>query len=338
MNRTGTLALACAALACASASAEVDWREMVQKCKGITDDGALAICIREGIAKQEAAEQVIQDAANAKAQKEANSVAFLLRESSSSIASTVGPKIGDGGASLSYLRDSLKNTDATVAKMAVFAVWPVPKSWASLQPFAGAAWQRDATKQPKKDTRELTAGMLGPFWATTTGPGTEATTLFTTFQATHRNDRYGTTDGDQLRAQLDWAYEPVSSGRLLGGLAVLPHVAGLVRHRSGGGPEDGVWRSAYAGVAMAKPVDIGQYRFKITWIARKLFDLKVPDGNVKRRDEYSNLSVEYFFTDPGDKNAPWQSSFFISRETGADFLEYGDKVAKTTAGLKLKFR
>lgn len=323
-------------LCCVTAQAGVDWREMVQACKASTEDAQLAACIRQGITEQEAAEQVLKDKENIAAQQEAQALKYVLRESSSAISSIVGPRIADAGSSVSYLRDSLKDTDATVAKVAVFAVWPTPRGFL-LQPFAGAAWQRDATKTPKKDFRELTAGMLGPIWQTPDGPGNEATTLFTTFQLTHRNDRYGSTSGDQLRAHLDWSYGPLSSGKLLGGLAILPQVAALARHRSGGGPEDGYWGSLYAGVAMSKPLDLGAHHLKISWLARKLFDVDVPGSNTRRRDKYSNLTLEYFVTDPNDKASKWQTSFFVSRETGVDFLEYGDKVAKTTAGIKAKF-
>jgi hypothetical protein len=340
-----TMAALCLALAGTAAQAGVDWRQMVQDCKGEADDARLAACIRKGTAEQEKAEQDVADKADKEREEKAREVQWLVRESTTSISSIVGPKLGDAGASFTYQKDDTKTSDreATVAKLAVFAVLPKPRPARSflpeLQTFFGAGWQRDVTNpQKKKDVGELTTGMLGPIWQSPQEvPAHEAITLLATLQATHRHDRYAATDGDQLRAHVDWSYAPWASGAALGGVSFLPHVAGLLRHRSGGGVEDGHWRSLYAGFGMARPVDFGSHHFKLTWIVRKLYDLKVPDGNAKRRDRYSNLSLEYFFYDPADKTTALQPSLFITRENGSNFLEYGDKMNKTTAGIKLKF-
>lgn len=71
--------------------------------------------------------------------------------------------------------------------------------------------------------------------------------------------------------------------------------------------------------------------------ARKLLDISGPDGNAKRRQRYVNLSVEYFFYDAEDKMVTLQPSFFVTRKTGLDFLEYGKTLNKTSAGIRLKY-
>jgi len=84
-------------------------------------------------------------------------------------------------------------------------------------------------------------------------------------------------------------------------------------------------------------VQLGLQKFKISAVARKLFDTSVPAGNAERRIKYLNLSLDYYFYDPDNKSAVLQPSLFITRETGNDFLEFGKALNKTTAGVRIKF-
>ncbi|KQT10949.1 hypothetical protein ASG30_09120 [Ramlibacter sp. Leaf400] len=133
------------------------------------------------------------------------------------------------------------------------------------------------------------------------------------------------------------AWLPLASGSLLGGVSVVPHVALLWSRRNGGGPEDGVWRSSYVGVAITKPFELGKQRFKASLLYRKLRDSDVPDGNVRRHDKYANVSLDYYFFNPEDEKAALQPSLFITREVGLDFLNMADRANKTTAGIRFKF-
>lgn len=169
------------------------------------------------------------------------------------------------------------------------------------------------------------------------GEGSNAFTLFHTFQLTQRHDRYAETDGDIARAHFDLGWGPLMSGELLGGVSVLPHVAGLWHHRTEGGTGQGNWKSYYVGAQFEKPVQLGLQKFKISAVARKLFDTSVPAGNAERRIKYLNLSLDYYFYDPDNKSAVLQPSLFITRETGNDFLEFGKALNKTTAGVRIKF-
>ncbi|MES1265289.1 MAG: hypothetical protein ABUU24_06520, partial [Variovorax sp.] len=209
--------------------------------------------------------------------------------------------------------------DSTQAKVALFGVFR-PWFGGRVQPFVGAAWARDGSTDPKKDVRQLTAGTAGPLLQSG-APGHESFTLIHTLQLSRRFDKYGTTDGEVARLHFDLAWAPLASGDLLGGLAVLPHVAGLLQRRSDAGIESGNWRSVYVGTQLEKPFELGTQRFKASADARRLFDTSVPSGNTKRRVSYFNLSLDYYFYDPDNKTAQLQPSLFITRETGTDFPE-----------------
>lgn len=323
-----------ALLAATGVVAAPDWRTMSVGCINLPTDKEVADCLRAGVQAQKKAEEDENNKKTAAHAEELNrTVRWVVRDTASSITSFTGSKLGEKGASLSVVRDA--GRDATQAKLALFGVFE-EQFGGRFQPFVGAAWLRDGATSPKKDIRQLTAGAVGTLFQTD-GAGDEAVTIFHALQLSRRYDGYGSTDGTVGRLQLDLSYAPLSSGTLLGGLAVLPHVAALWQRRTDGGVERGNWRSMYAGVQLEKPFALGNQRFKVSAVARKLYDTSVPDGNLERRLRYANLSLDYYFYDPDNKSAPLQPSLFITKERGTDFLEYGKSTNKTLGGVRLKF-
>lgn len=311
-----------------------DWRSMTVDCSKLETDASVANCVRKGAKAIELDEQNAAQEAQLARQAEADQpVRILVRDTASSITSFSGLGLGDKGASLSAQRD--KGEDATQAKLAVFGVF---KAFAEgrFQPFMGLAWQRDGAASPKKDIRQVTAGSSGPLFVTSGDP-TQAFSALSTFQLSKRYDHYGSTDGTVARAHFDLAWVPLASGMALGGVSLLPHVAGLWQNRSEGDVGRGTWRSAYAGLLLVKPLELGQQHFKVSLLTRKLYDLSVPGGSTKRRERYTSISLDYNLYDTANKSAPLQPSLFLTRETGLDVLEYGKPVGKTTFGIRVKF-
>ena len=330
----GQLALLLATSVATSASAAPDWRSMSTDCLKLQTDPEIAACLRAGVDAQIREEEKENAKKLAEQQAKLTSPRLLVRESASSISNFGAKGFGEKGASLTVQRD--KGDDSTLAKAAVFAIFDPWVKDGKSQPFLGLAWARDGAAKPKTDIRQLTGGFAGQLFQTS-GEGAETLTVFHTIQLSRRYDRYAATDGAVARAHFDLAWGPLANGTLLGGLAVLPHVAGLWHHRTEGATEAGNWRSLYAGVQLEKPVLLGLHHFKLSAVARKLFDTSVPSGNQERRQRYLSLSMDYFFYDPDNKTAALQPSLFITRETGMDFLEFGKAVNKTTAGFRLKF-
>jgi len=316
-------------VASGSSLAEVDWRSVVIDCENKATDAEIAACIRERAAKQRAEEEHLSQ----QNQPKRTGFRISIRDSSTSVADFSGIDLGDKGGTVSAYRKD--GEDATLAKVAAFAHWGAYFG-GRVQPFVGASWTRDPTATTKTDIRDLTGGTVGSLWESS-GPGTQLFSLLSTFQLTHREDRYGTSEGNLARAHFDLVWVPLAGGSLLGGFTVVPHVAGLWHRRTGGGAEDGTWTSVYAGIAVAKPFSIGRQRFKASLLARKLRDTDVPNDNSERRDDYANLSLDYYFYNPEDEKAALQPSLFLTREVGTDFLSGVAKSNKTTAGFRLKF-
>lgn len=329
-----TLILLLAACAATTAVAAPDWRAMSMGCLKLQTDAEIAACLRAGVDAQTKEEEKDNAKKLAEQQARISSPRLLVRESASSISSFGAKGFGEKGASLTAQRD--KGDDATLAKAAVFAVFDPWWKDGRSQPFLGVAWARDGAAKPKSDIRQLTAGFAGQLFQTS-GEGADAWTVFHTIQLSRRHDRHAATDGEVARAHFDLAWGPLANGSLLGGVAVLPHVAGLWHHRTEGATESGNWRSYYVGAQLEKPVLLGLHHLKLSAVARKLFDTSVPGGNQERRQRYLSLSMDYYLYDPDNKTAPLQPSFFMTRETGTDFLEFGKPMNKTSAGFRLKF-
>lgn len=313
----------------ATAVGQVDWRAGMMECEKLQAADAVAKCVRDTAAKLREEENKIADQNQP---HPTGSFKLAVRETSSSVATSKGQTLGDKGASVSLQRKDGK--DASVAKVALFGYGPAYLQ-GRVQPFVGASWLRDGASANKTDIRDLTVGSVGPLWQTP-GAGEIDFTLLSTFQLTHREDMYGTNDGNLARAHFDLVWTTLAGGSL-GGFSIVPQVAALWHRRSGGAATDGTWRSFYAGFVIAKPFAVGQQHFKASLLARKLYDTGVPAGNSERRDSYLNLSLDYLFFDPEDKKAALQPSLFVTREVGTDFLSGVAKANKTTAGFRLKF-
>ena len=244
-------------LACLWAStsfAAPDWRAMSQECVGRGSDEEVAKCLRLGIKAQEELEVADNNKKTEAIKKDLDQpVRLLVRDTASSISNFAGKGLGEKGASLSAQRE--KGEDSTQAKVALFGIFR-PWLGGRVQPFVGAAWARDGSTDPKKDVRQLTAGTAGPLLQTA-GQGHESFTLIHTFQVSRRFDKYGLTDGEVARLHFDLAWAPLASGELLGGLAVLPHVAGLWQRRTDAASASGNWRSVYIGAQFEKPFELG---------------------------------------------------------------------------------
>lgn len=307
---------------------------MVQSCYVHKTDAELAACLRAGVQAQEEQERLQNQAKLDDLAKQANQqVRLLVRDTASSITNFAGKGLGEKGASVSVQR--VNGVDASQAQVALFGV--LQEQWGgAVQPFVGAAWSRDGAAVPKRDVRQWTVGTAGPLWQTSAA-GHETFSLIHTLQLSRRYDVHGSTDGMVGRLHFDLAWAPLANGELLSGVAVLPHVAALLHRRTGAAAESGHWRSVYVGAQLEKPFEIGQQRLKATASARRLFDLSVPRGNDERQVNRFSLSLDYYFYDPENKTAPLQPSLFITRETGTDFLEYGQPTSKTTAGIRVKF-
>lgn len=279
---------------------------------------------------QEAQEKK-RKAAEEAAKNQPQPVQFTLqvRDTSTSVADFRGFELGQKGGSISTERDH--GEDTTNAKIAVFGKFPA-RFGGRIQPFVGASWLRKGAQSTRSDIRDFTIGSVGPLWESS-GEGSQLFSLLTTLQLTHREDRFGTSEGNLARAQFDLVWVPLASGRLLGGVSLVPHIGLLAHRRTGGGIDDGTWASAYAGVALGKSFG----RFQTTLLGRRLHDANTPSGNGKRRDHYASLSFDYYFFDPENKKAPFQPSVFITREVGNDFLTGVDNANKTTGGLRVKF-
>jgi hypothetical protein len=322
-------------VAAAAHSGPPDWRAKSEECAAKQDNAELAKCLRDGVAAlTEQANAELKKANDAQMAKDKEPVKFLVRDTGASVSNFARFSVGDKGASLNVLRN--KGEDATQANVALFAVFQPWGPHGQFQPFIGAAWSRDGAANPKKDIRQLTAGTTGPLLETQ-GEGWQMFSVLHTLQISRRDDRDSTTDGSVVRAQFDLSFNPLSSGQLLNGLQILPHVAGLWLQRTEGATARGRWTSAYAGLQAVLPFKFGEQPLKASLAARKLFDASVPDGNEKRRQHHVNFSLEYLFYNADDKSVQLQPSLFVNRETGLDFLEHGKATNKTTAGIRLKY-
>lgn len=323
----------CALLLPVAGGAATDLKAEVATCLNLSGNAEIAKCVRGAAKKVEDEEYAALQKEQAKAAAEAGNPKYYLRDTWASVSEFTGYGLGDKGASLSFQR---KNGDeATVAKGAVFALFPA-LALGQFQPFAGIAWSRDTTGTTKKDSRDLTVGSVG-VWQPEEGRGTEILTLLHTLQFTHRSDIYGKGGGNIARAHFDFNWPYLSNGRELWNFSVLPHAAMLWHDRTGGGKDQGLWRSAYIGLTVTKPVEVGGQHLKASLLVRKLHDFHVPAGNLERRDRYTNLSIDWFFNGAVQNDAAFQPSIFLTREVGADFLTGVDRTNKTTVGVRFKF-
>jgi hypothetical protein len=319
------------ALMAGAAAAVVDWREEMKLCVDThrADDKALSECVR-AVARNKAEEE---DAEAAKNQPQLKEFTVKIRDSSASTANFGQYELGQKGASWSLLHE--KGVQSHNASAGIFGYWRPLDPNGRFQPFIGASAVRKGSGTDKKDIRDFTVGTTGPILLRPevgefVGP--KAVALVHTFQITRREDKYGASEGDIYRVHGDLVWQPLATGRWLW-LEVVPQAGFLWERRTGGGTEDGHWRSGYAGILASK--SIGRLQASLT--ARWLRDFRAPAGNNKRRDDFVSLSLDYYFYDPGNTTAPFQPSVFITRKVGNDFLTGVSEANRTEAGLRVKF-
>jgi len=164
--------------------------------------------------------------------------------------------------------------NSTTAKLAVIAAFPAIGSlgW---QPFASSSWNRDTSGSKPKDIRDLNIGVMGSLWDVLPS----GWTLFPTLRATHRSDRFDTSDSNGLALNvnvvvLNWVSSPIY---------VVPQFGYLAEKRNGGGTDEGTWRSAYVGVDAAAKLDGFVPRLALSVGYQRFVDEAVPSGSSKRR-------------------------------------------------------
>ncbi|MBK8072905.1 MAG: hypothetical protein IPK34_13220 [Ramlibacter sp.] len=331
------IAMTAGALAVATGSwAQADWSAVVSECEALADkaapqsaserDAALGACVRE---KSGALRTRLQAQKVAEEKRKNDGFRVFLRDSSTAVVNPGGSELGAKGASLSILYKD--GEDHSLAQVGLFGYWNA-RDVATLpvQPFIGASWQRDPTATPKNDIRDLTAGVVTQPWGVGAAGGFIPLIIL---QGIHRTDLYGTKDGTLFRAHADLLWPPLSRGTF----SIVPHVAGLWHRRTEGGAQEGWWRSAYAGVVVSAnwPLPNSQ-SITTSLLARRFYDVSVPDGNEKRRDKYLKLGLDYNLFDVNDTNAAFQPSLFLQREIGENFLTGVSKANKTSFGIRVK--
>lgn len=316
------------------AHAAVDWKTGLEKCQdehgADTDPKAYVACVNAHIKAQR--DEEVKEAQKNQPKPEPR-VTVVVRDTSTGI-DFAKPNFGLQGASLSFLRKD--GEDATNAKLALFGYY-TPKDALPYQPFFGVSWTRDGTPSKRSDIRDVSVGAVGNLFEPI-GENGKQFTLLATWQLIRRTDLFGTGDGNLFRAHFDSIYVPWAGGRSFSGFNVIPQVGYLLHDRTDGGAQEGTWHSAYAGININKPFEIGAQRFQASLLARRLYDLSVPGGNDERRDKYLKLTLNYYFYNPEDKSAVLQPSLFLQREVGNDFLSGISKTNKTTAGINFKLR
>lgn len=330
-SRSALVALGLAVAGAGGAGAVVDWRAGVLKCT--EDHPGNAAAIGDCVTKLTETNK-LQEATEAAAVPLTPVPSFTLRVRDSSTAAIDYSifDLGAKGATFSWERS--KGEEANVVKAGVFGYFPpVPGTDGRLQAFVGASIVKEGVGTGKKDIRDVTVGMIGPILQTPKeGDMTNSVTLLPTWQYIRRDDKYTAGEGNLFRLHGDLVWLPLASGELLG-VAVVPQAGYLWHRRTGGGPEDGRYDSAYLGFTATKTIG----RLQMTLVGRRLYDTQAPQGIDKRRDSFAALSFDYYFYNPKDKTVALQPSIFITRTVGDDFLTGVGRENKTTAGLRVKF-
>ena len=224
--------------------------------------------------------------------------------------------------------------DSSVVKLAAIAVFR-PVNDLGWQPFGAVAWNRDTSGSKPKDLRDLSVGIVGPLW----DAADSGWTLFPTLRATHRVDRFGTSDANSLGlhvnvVNLSWV--TVIPDAKTNTFSFVPQFGYVAEKRNGGGADEGNWRSGYVGFEASVQLNRVLPRLSTSVGFRRFGDQSVPDGSVKRRVNHTIFSLTYALTDPEDTSALLRPSILLSREVGTDVLG-GDATNKTVLGLGIKF-
>ena len=117
----------------------------------------------------------------------------------------------------------------------------------------------------------------------------------------------------------------------------MPLFGFLAENRTGGGSDEGGWRSAYAGLEAAAELNRFVPRLAVSLEYQRFIDTSVPAGNDKRRANHTTVSLTYALTNPDDKSIAFRPYISLSREVGTDVLGGAGSTNKTLLGFGLKY-
>lgn len=203
---------------------------------------------------------------------------------------------------------------------------------AGWQAFGSLAWNRDTTGDvtKRKDLRDAGVGVTGTLLQT----DDLEWSFYSTARYRHRQDLYGTKDGNAVGlhgsvVKLGWV-----DGRPL---IFVPYVGLLLDKTNGGGATDGQWNSAYIGATLAVPLKNWIRGLSISGTFERFHDYSTPNGQSRRSASAASPSITYEFTDPDDKTVKWRPSVSLSRQTGEDVRASGIPENKTVFSFGLKY-
>lgn len=221
--------------------------------------------------------------------------------------------------------------DSTRIQLGVLAVGSAFND-AGWQAFGSLAWNRDTTGDTtkKKDLRDAGVGVTG----TLLQSNNLEWSLYSTARYRHRQDMYGTKDGNAVGlhgsiVKLGWA-----DGNPL---IFIPYFGLLLDKRNGGSTTDGQWNSAYIGATLTVPLNNWIRGLSISGAFERFHDYSTPNGQSKRSASSASPAVTYEFSNPDDKTVKWRPSVSLSRQTGEDVRAGSGQENKTMFSFGLKY-
>lgn len=203
---------------------------------------------------------------------------------------------------------------------------------AGWQAFGSLALDRDATGDIKKrkDLRDIGLGVTG----TLLQSNDLEWSLFTTVRYRHRQDLYGSLDGDAVGfnaniVKLGWV-----SGKPV---IFVPYAGLLLDRRNGGGTTNRQWNSAYMGATIKIPLGNWITGLSVSGTFEHFQDYSVSNEQIKRSASSGSPEISYEFTDPEDKATKWRPSVSLSRQIGEDVRAGGSRENKTMFSFGLKY-
>lgn len=241
-----------------------------------------------------------------------------------------GVKMGSKAATLSA--DHTDGQSYASAKIGVIAIFR-PISDAGWQPFAGAAWVRDAASKNPKDVRDLSLGIVGAIGAQ------RSVGVIATPRILRRTDIFGHTSSSivQLHGNIlvnDWLTEPEAKGKNL--YSLIPQVGLQLENRASSKVDNGGWRGSYVGLLFDAKLNSISPQLGASVQYQFYRDFKVPTGNARRSDGYANFQISYDFTNPDDKSIHFRPSIVLSRQVGVDPISGVNQTNTTKLSLGLK--
>lgn len=203
---------------------------------------------------------------------------------------------------------------------------------AGWQAFGSLAWNRDATGEvaKRKDLRDAGIGVTGTLLQT----DDLEWSLFSTVRYRHRQDLYGTKDGNAVGLHGNFVKLGWVDGKPF---IFVPYAGLLLDKRNGGGATNGQWNSAYAGATLTVPLNNWVRGLSLSGSFERFHDFSTPNGQAKRSASWASPALSYEFTDPEDKTVKWRPSLGLSRQTGEDVRAGGGRENKTVLSFGLKY-